>query len=150
MFYYMRSVSQQIPFCRIKHVDLRDFYRCAMPTKLFADPLEKLAKGRLGMTNTSARRSTLLIDLPVDLWEYSAWEYSAWEYSAWEYSAWKIENPICNIISFQLETAGAISMGPRTTTFVSVGVVVQKTSERVEALLGRRLVDYEGIDKEAV
>ena len=39
-----------------------------------------------------------------------------------------MENPICNIISFQLETAGAISMGPRTTTFVSVGVVVQKTS----------------------
>ena len=39
-----------------------------------------------------------------------------------------MENPTCNIISFQLETAGAISMGPRTTTFVSVGVVVQKTS----------------------
>ena len=87
------------------------------------------------MTNTSARRSTLLIDVPVDLWEYSAW---------------KMENPICNIISFQLETAGAISMEPRTTTFVSVKIVVQKTSERLEAVLGTRLVDYEGIDKEAI
>ena len=67
-----------------------------------------------------------------------------------EYSAWKMESPIYNIISFQLETAGAISMKPRTTTFVSVGVVVQKISERLEAVLGTRLVDYEGIDKEAV
>lgn len=41
-------------------------------------------------------------------------------------------------------------MGLRTTTFVSIGVVVPKTSERLEAVLGRRLFDYEGIDKDSI